>query len=407
MNAMPKPEARRPTPVDPDAFRPDPHAGYAAVRPLAAVITFGAGMPMVTRYADVAGLMTDQRTRQMETEVLTMRGIASGPLFDFYANSMLQSNRPHHAKRRGPVGRTFAHKLIQDWRPYIRRLAHEMIDDVVAEGAMDVVEAISTPLPMRLMCAILGADAEDAPEISAKTLLASRGLGAFRDAELPAIEAASADLIAMAERLLAERRRAPSDDFLSAYIARVDEAGALSELETLIQIVNLMIAGGDTTRVGIAAMVSLLLEHEDAWRAVVADPSLAPGAALEALRFEPPIGSIGRVALEPMFIDDIRIEAGAALGLSIVSAQRDPAVYRAPDRFDVRRDDHPRFSLSFGFGAHRCLGEALARAEMEEVLLALAERLPDLELDGPPATVKGHSGIRGISETRVRWRTPR
>ena len=125
----------------------------------------------------------------------------------------------------------------------------------------------------------------------------------------------------------------------------MDAAGQLSEAKILIQVVGLIIAGNDTTRAGLTALVSLLLQHRDQWQAVCAEL----------------------------------------------------------DRFDIRRNDHPRWSVSFGGGPHRCLGEALARAEMEEALLALTERLPDLRLVGAPPRIKGHTGIRGVSPTHLAW----
>lgn len=394
---------KRPMVVDPDAFRPDPHAGFAKYRPRAGIIDVGTGMPIVTRHADVFSLMTDPRTRQMETEALAMRGIASGALHAFYANSMLLSNPPAHARRRAPAVRAFAFKLIQAWRPRIRAIVSEMIDAVADQKEADFLETIAAPLPSRLIAEILGAPEEDAPGFAAKVYAMSRGLGAFRDAEYAAIEAAAVDLTAYVEGLLDARRRSPQDDFLTDYLQRVGEADDLSAAETLIQIVTIIIGGSDTTRFGLTMAVFLLLQHRDQWDALCSDPGRAAGAVLEALRYEPPVGAIGRVVTEPLSVDGVALGPGAVLSLSILSSQRDEAVYAEPQAFDIGRDDHPRWSLTFGHGAHRCLGEALARAEMEEALSVLTQRLPTLELIGSPPVPKGHSGIRGITPMRVGW----
>ncbi len=398
------PALDRPLPADPAAFRSDPHAGFAHYRPQAAVIDVGRGSPIITRHADVEALMTEPRTRQVETDMLRFYNINSGALHDFYANSMLFSNPPVHQRRRRPAARAFAYKLIEAWRPRIRTLVTELIDEAEPSGEADFAEAIAKPLPSRITADILGIERADAPRFAAMVYGMSRGISTFREEHFPAIEAAAGDLNAYVEGLLAARRAEPRDDFLTDYLRTVEADGSLSESETLMQIVSLIIAGSDTTRFGLTALVSLLMQHRDQWQAVCTDPIRAPGAVREALRFEPPVGSIGRVVLETFDIDGILLRPGALLHLSILSAQRDEAVYADPHRFDIERDDHPRWSVSFGAGPHRCLGEALARAEMEEALIALSQRLPDLQLAGPPPVFKGHSGIRGTAPMAVRWR---
>ena len=206
----------------------------------------------------------------------------------------------------------------------------------------------------------------------------TRGLGGFRDEDFPAIEAAAAQLMGYVEELLEARRQEPREDFLSSYLARVDEDGALSPIETLMQIVSVIIGGSDTTRFGLTSTVSQLLQRRPQWEALGSDPALVPGAVLEGLRFEPPVGAIGRVVTAPVEIDGVALKPGTVVNLSILSGQRDETVFAEPDVFDIERRDHPRWSLSFGHGAHRCVGEALARAEMEEALIALSQRLPGL-----------------------------
>ncbi len=403
MNSDGQPPTRQGLQVDPDAFRPDPHAAFSKYRPIAGLIDIGGGMPIVTRHADVERLMTDERTRQIETESLEMRGITSGALYGFYANSMLFSNPPAHLHRRAAVARAFASKLIQAWRPRIRALVSELIDAHERAQEMEFLDAIASPLPSRIIAEILGAPKDDAPHFSSMVYRMSRGLGGFRPEDFENIEANTAELTGYVEELLNARRVEPRDDFLTDYIHRVDESGELSEAETIIQIVTLIIGGSDTTRFGLTAMVSLLLQHGDQWEAVCADPARAAAAVRETIRYEPSVGSIGRVVTEPLTVDGVSLEPGMTLAISVLSAQRDEAVYRNPQSFDIACDDHPRWSISFGLGPHRCLGEALARAEMEEALIALTERLPTLELLGDPPVLKGHMGIRGIAPMRVGW----
>jgi hypothetical protein len=391
-----------PLAADPGAFRPDPHAGFAKYRRRAGLLHIGSPVPVVTRYADVTALMSDPRTRQSETEPLELRGVTSGALHAFYANSMLFSNGPVHGKRRAPLARTFAHKLIQAWRPHIAALVGNLLNAVKTDnGDVDFLDAIAAPLPSRLIAEVLGAPPADAPEFAANVYTMSRGLGGFRPSDFAQIERAAADLSTYVKSLLDARRQSPRNDVLTDYLARVRDADHLSEVETLIQIVTLIIAGSDTTRFGLAMLVKLLLENPEQWAAVCDRPrERAPSAVLEALRLEPSVGSIGRVTTEPLEIDGYHVPTGSILILSMLSAQRDETRFADADRFDIERSDHPQWSLAFGLGPHRCLGEALARAELEEALIVLATRWPDLRLVMAPEP-KGYTGIRGLTGMRV------
>jgi cytochrome P450 family 103 len=203
---------------------------------------------------------------------------------------------------------------------------------------------------------------------------------------------------------LAARRTSARDDFLSSFATAVDEEGTLSAQETLAQLVTLILGGSDTTRGAMAVQVSLLLEHREQWDAVRSDPSLIPGAVSEALRFEPAVGSIPRFTLEDIVLDRHVVPKNSILTLSTMAAMRDPALYAEPDRFNILRTEHPRRHLVFGAGAHRCLGETLARVELEEGLAAVIERLPELQLKDNPLIVRGHGGIRRLTlPMRVRW----
>jgi cytochrome P450 len=169
------------------------------------------------------------------------------------------------------------------------------------------------------------------------------------------------------------------------------------------QVVTVIIGGSDTTRAAMAMQVALLLQHREQWEAVCNDLSQVSGAVSESLRYDPAVGSFPRIALEDIDIEGQVVKRGRIVSLSTMSAMRDPARYNDPDRFDIRRTDHPERHPVFGGGTHRCLGEALARAELEEGLTAVAERLPNLELMGAAPVLVGHSGIRRITGMSVRW----
>jgi cytochrome P450 len=146
-----------------------------------------------------------------------------------------------------------------------------------------------------------------------------------------------------------------------------------------------------------------LLEHPLEWVAVKADQSLIPGAVAEGMRYDPSVGSIARFTSEPLEIGYVWLSAGVMLSVSTMSAMRDPALYADPGRFDIRRADHPRLHPVFGLGPHRCIGEMLARLEMEEGLAALISATPDIEMEAPPRLL-GFGGIRQITPMPVRIR---
>ena len=162
-------------------------------------------------------------------------------------------------------------------------------------------------------------------------------------------------------------------------------------------------SGSDTTRAALTIQLSLLMQHGEQWEALRGDPALVKGAVLESLRYEPSVGSFPRVTLEDITVEGCTVPRGSLLSISTMSAMRDSALYNEPDRFEITRSDHPRRPLVFGAGAHRCLGETLALAELEETLGVIAERLPGLELvDGAPA-VEGSGGIRRVGEMTLSW----
>jgi cytochrome P450 len=280
-----------------------------------------------------------------------------------------------------------------------------LVDAVEARGEMDFITEFAALIPAQVISEILGLHENDIPEFTRWVYSISKAVSfSFTRDEIPEMELAAHKLTDYVEALLADRRATPRLDFLSSYVLGVDEAAKLSPIEVLSQIVTIIIAGSDTTRAALAIMVHLLLQHREQWDAVCnGDMGLIAGAVSESLRYEPSVGSTPRFTLADIEIAGYLVPAGSVLSLSTLSAMRDPALYTEPDRFNIRRADHPRRHMVFGGGSHRCLGEALARAELEEALAALAERLPTLHMAGEPLRIFGHAGIRRISGMQVAW----
>jgi cytochrome P450 family 103 len=386
----------------------DPHALFRRMRLMTPFIRRDDGSYIAIRSGDVERLYSDTRTRQMETERLRAQGIHSGYLYDIFRHTMLYANGTTHRQRRAPLSRAFAFRLIAELRPTIRARAHKILDGVEPRSEMDLVDEYAALIPAHTIGEILGLHENDVPQFTRWVYSISKAVSfSFTRNEIPEMEEAAHELTKYVAALLADRRATPRLDFLSSYVLGVDDAARLSPIEVVSQIVTVIIAGSDTTRAALAIMVYLLLQHREQWQAVCSgNMGIIAGAVSESLRYEPSVGSTPRFTLADIEVAGYLVPAGSVLSLSTLSAMRDPALYSEPDRFNIRRADHPRRHIAFGGGSHRCLGEVLARAELEESLAALAERLPTLALAGEPLKIFGHAGMRRISDLRVAWTRP-
>ena len=381
----------------------DPHGIFRRYRAAYPFVGHETGAYLVLRHADVERLGNDPRTAASETAHPGLFAVTQGPLFDFFEQGMLTANGAVHRRRRSPFSRSFAARTMADLRPHIRRSSEELIESWYADGQVEFVGEFAAQLPARVIGDLLGLPRADIPSFTKLVYLVTRFISSSTlPDEIPKSEAACQQLRDYVEKTLEGRRRAPRDDFLSDFLAKADAAGELSPLEIIFQIMQLIVGGTDTTRVAIVVQVALLLQQREQWDAVCRDPSLIPGAVAEAMRFEPSVGSFVRVTTEDIEVGGAVLPARQFIILSTMSGARDEKAYERPDVFDIRRTDQPRLLPVFGAGAHRCIGEALARIELEESLAALAARIPQVQLDEAPA-IKGHSGIRRVDTMRISW----
>ncbi len=382
----------------------NPHETYRTWRPRTPLLRREDGSYIAIRARDVEKLITDPRTRQMETDSLRARGVTSGALYDFFAHSMLFTNGPAHRRRRAPLSRAFAVQLVAELRPRIRAVANELIDAAQPRREMELLDEYSALIPARIIADILGIASADVPRFTRWAYTMARAINSsFTPADIPEIEAAARALTAYVEEIVSRRMAQPGHDFISSFVKGVNGEGNLSAFDAAIQLVTLILAGSDTTRAAMTMQVSLLLQHRKQWDAVCRSAALIPGAVAESLRYEPSVGSVPRFTLTEIEIDGVTVPAHRLLTLSTVSAMRDPECHEDPDSFDIRRSDLRTRHLVFGGGSHRCLGEALAKAELEEGLAALSERLPQLQIIDEPAKMLGHSGIRRATAMHVGW----
>jgi cytochrome P450 len=311
---------------------------------------------------------------------------------------------PDHTRLRKLVSKAFAPKVVSALQPEISALVDGLLDRVVENGEFEVVEDFAHPLPVAVICRLLGVPLEDEPEFSRASTLLAQALdpfvaftGAVRDGFEERMQAARW-LREYFHGLIEERRSRPGDDFISGLIA-VEESGDQLSHDEIISTCNLLlIAGHETTVNLIGNAILAMLRNPIEWDALSADAGRAPAIVEETLRYDPPVQMVGRIALDDMAIGGIEVPAGDIMFLLLAAAQRDPAEFDRPDTFDPDRGTLRH--LGFGRGAHYCLGAPLARLEAGAALSALTARFPDARLGGDPR-YKSNVTLRGLSELKV------
>lgn len=371
-----------------------------AETPLARV-PMGMGSMILSLRARNVDLIVSDATRQLETEVKMMQGIFDGPIYDFVAQVMLFANGEAHRRRRQPVARTFAFKLMEAMRPKAAAVAAELIEARLGKGPIDFVQEIAAQIPASIIADVLGIPRSDLPLFLTWIRDSSESIGFVDLSRRAQIEQSLVEFNAYVDTLLADRRANPRNDFLSDYVAATAAAGDMTEGEIRAQVVGLILAGSDTTRNSLCMTLFQLLNHPDQWAAFCADPAgVKKKAVEEGLRYEPVVSGIPRVAMSDMEIEGYLVPAGSIIAVSILSVLRDPDIYADAETFNIHRNDQQRWHLAFGAGAHRCAGEALARVELEETLAAIARLAPDTKLIGDPPRLNP-GAIRTVDHMKV------
>ena len=361
---------------DPAAWQ-DVHVPLAELRERTAVAVTPDGVPQVLRHAEVEAVLKDPRF--VAADLFAMSGTTSGPVWEWWQRVMFSQNPPAHTRIRSLVSRAFTPRAVNARRPEIRARAEEILRPAIERGQLDVQGDLGHRLPLAVISDLLDVPEADRPVFGEWTKTLGLAFLSISDAEVRGrVEAALADLDAYVGGLIAERRARPGDDMISRLIEAEEEGDRLSPEELVALVENLLFAGHDTTRGALAAMGVLFATHPDQYAAVVADPTLVPGAVDEVIRHEAITFGTARLASEDCELGGAAIPAGMPVSLCLTSACRDPRRYPDPTRFDVRRDDAR--SPAFGAGIHYCLGAALAKAELEEALSVLTSEVASLEL---------------------------
>src|SRR6478609_5017030 len=352
---------------------------------------------LVTRYADQRALLADPRT----SADITRPGYPSSAPVRGSSFSFILMDDPEHARQRRMVTAPFTIKRVEAMRPAVQKIVDGLIDDLLAgPPRADLVQAFALPVPSLVICELLGVPYADHDffQENSKTLIS-------RSAAPEERGAAHAKLIGYLDELMGHKIARPADDLLSGLGTRV-EAGELSRREAAETGVLLLIAGHETTANMIALGTLALLEHPDQLALLrdSDDPKAVAGAVEELLRYlNITHGGRRRVAVEDIEIGGEVIRAGEGIIVPNDIGNRDPEVFADPDRLDLGRD--ARRHVAFGFGVHQCLGQPLARMELQVVYSTLYRRIPTLRLDAglEDLSFKHDGAVYGVYELPVAW----
>ncbi|MHB8377749.1 MAG: cytochrome P450 [Dehalococcoidia bacterium] len=397
-------------PFDP-AFRADPYPTYRRLLAGEPVREGLMGMYVLPRYADCVAMLrdphasNDARSSDQFQEFLAQQGPLDPDqeaLMRF--QSFLFMDPPDHTRLRGLVNKAFTPHVIDGLRPRIQQIVDGLIDAAGERGAIDAIEDLAYPLPVRVISEMLGVPAEDHERFKGW----SRELARALDPEMvvpPDVLArrnqAIAAFVEYFEALIAERRGAPKDDLLSALIAAEEQGDTLSEEELISTCILLLIAGHETTVNLIGNGLLALLRHADQMARLRAELSLVRSAIEEALRYDPPVQLTARNAAADIHLPNGVIPKGKQAILLIGAANHDPDQFADPERFDIGRAENRH--IAFGMGIHFCLGAPLARVEGQVALGALVGRTREIALAGTPL-YKEQVTLRGLDALPVTLR---
>ena len=366
--------------TDPQLYQAgDPFALYAELRSSAPVAWHepderAGGFWAVTTHPEVAAIGTDPEV------FCSSRGILVEEIGTTYDSppTMMHTDPPQHTRYRRLVQPGFKPSMVRLMEAGVTAKARALVAPLPVDGVVDIVGALSIPYPLQVICELLGVDGEQWPRFYEWSEAVIPGESERSAEERAGLQAEMWEyLIGVAE----QRRAAPVDDLVSALATAESEGDQLSEAELAMFLIQLLVAGNETTRNLLSGGLVALAEHPEQWAALRADRSLLPGAVEELLRWTTPVISFMRTATRATVVRGQAIAEGDPLLLVYASANRDESVF-GPDADQFRIDRHPNPHLSFGFGPHFCLGAALARIEARVVLGELLDRFSSVEVAG-------------------------
>jgi cytochrome P450 len=325
-------------------------------------------------------------------------------LYDYVRNyqgdQFIQHDRPEHLEMRRVVHGYFTPKSMEAWRPFVQKAVKELLDAAEEKGSMDVMRDLATPLPVLVIAQMMGVPEQErgyVRQLAEKLLYIGRG---EYDRMKPLTEGMRG-MVEFVSPLVDERLVKPGDDFISV-LASGEKQGVFTRHEVLVNTSLLLLAGHETTINLLCNGTLALMQHRDQWDLLKEDPAgRARLATEECLRYDSPVKSLQRIASEDVEMRGKVVKKDERVRWFIPSANRDPAVFADPDKFDINRWPNPH--VAFGSGVHHCLGATLARVEGQEVFKALAERFPGLQAQTETLEYQPSITFRSLKSLPVTW----
>jgi len=357
---------------------------------------------IIVRYEDVVATLRDQRFHSASASGPPMPGDTDGYLQKL-PKSIVASEGDAHTRLRRLVSPAFTPKAADALRPFMRDTLNRLIDPLSERGRGELFADICVPYPVQGICELLGAPGEDWQLFSDWATDVFRKYDGNLERDLPLIKRAHEELGVYVRAMIDERRQAPRGDLLSQLIAAEEQGDRLTNAELVTMVETILTAGTDTTRNQLGSCIAILTEHPEQWKLLGEHPELAPQAVEECMRYVGSLRGTLRLASEDIVYRDVLFPQGTLVFTSAVGANMDPEMWELPETFDItKKRDTPQ--LTFAWGIHFCLGASLARAELQEALVLLSRRMPDLGTDAPVEWKPSRVGIWGPSKLPLHFR---
>lgn len=386
-------------------LRADPYPFYHRLRAEAPAYKLPFGFWIVSSHEHVSAILRDGRFSSDERNA-TLQAISAyveDSTFNRVFETMLVfRDEPDHKRLRDLVQKAFTRKVVEGLRPRIESIVEELTSGLARNGGGDLISAFAYPLPVIVICELLGIPVEDRDRFQhwAHDFATRFEVQLLRTPEMEARgDAATAALLEYFDGLLESKRTDPSGDVMSSLVSVEEQGDRLTHDEVLATCLLLLLAGHETTANLLGNGVLALLQHREQWQRLVDDPQLVRAAVEELLRYDSPVQVIERIALEEMDVGGQTVAAGEQLGIMLGAANRDPARFPDPDRLDIGRDDEPL--IAFGAGVHFCLGAPLARLEARIAIDSLVRTVPNLALATDEPKWRPSFVLRGLEELPV------